>query len=74
MHYNWNERVGGLGTEELNLLNTQVRKNSLNVAQILQFSPDPCHMITSVRTQPLSSFILQQERGYNSIFHSLLRS
>ena len=55
MHYNnWNEGVGGLGTE-LNLLNTQVRKNSLNIAQIVQLSSDPCHVITSVRTQPLSS-------------------
>ena len=49
MHYNnWNERVGGLVTE-LNLLNTQVGKNSLNIAQIVQSSPDPCHVITSVR-------------------------
>ena len=64
MHYNnWNEGVGGLGTE-LNLLNTQVRKNSLNIAQIVQSSSDPCHVIISVRTQPLSSFILQPKRGY----------
>ena len=50
MHYNnWNERVGGLGTE-LIMLNTQVRKNSLNIAQIVQSSPDPCNVITSVRT------------------------
>ena len=55
--------MGGFGTE-LNLLNTQVRKNSLNIAQIVQSSPDPCHMITSVRSQPLSSFILQLEGGY----------
>ena len=48
---------------ELNLSKTQVRKNSLNLAQIVQSSPDPCHMITSARTQPLSSFILQPERG-----------
>ena len=67
MHYNnWNEGVGGLATE-LNLLNTQVRKNSLNIAQILQSSPDPCHVITSVRSQPLSSFILQPEIGYNPL-------
>ena len=47
MHYNnWNEGVGGLGAE-LNMLDTQVRKNSLN---IVQSSPDPCHVITSVRT------------------------
>ena len=66
MHYNnWNEGVRGLETES-NLLNTQVRKDSLNIAQIVQFSPDPCHVITSVKTQPLSSFILQPERGYNS--------
>ena len=66
MHYNnWNERVGGLGAK-LNLLKTQMRKNSLNIAQVVQSSPDPCHVITSVRTQPLSSFILQLERGYNS--------
>ena len=66
MHYNnWNKGVGGLGTE-LNLLNTQVRKNSLNIVQIVKSSPDPCHVITSVRTQPLSSFILQLERGYKS--------
>ena len=32
--------MGGLGTE-LNLLNTQVRKNSLNIAQIVQSSSDP---------------------------------
>ena len=56
--------MGGLETE-LNLLKTQVRKNSLNIAQIVLTSPDPCHVITSVRTQPLSSFILQPERGYN---------
>ena len=50
MHYNdWNEEVGGLGAE-VNMLNTQVRKNSLNIAQIVQSSPDPCHVITSVRT------------------------
>ena len=50
MHYNnWNEGVGGLGAE-LNMLNTQMRKNSLNIAQIVQSSPDPCHVITSVRT------------------------
>ena len=50
MHYNyWNKGVGGLGAE-LNMLNTQVRKNSLNIAQIVQCSPDPCHVITSVRT------------------------
>ena len=41
MHYNnWNEGVGGLGTE-LNMLNAQVRKNSLNIAQIVQSSPGP---------------------------------
>ena len=41
MHYNnWNEGVGELGTE-LNLLKTQVRKNSLNIAQIVESSPDP---------------------------------
>ena len=56
MHYNnWNEGVRGLGAE-LNLLKTQVRKNSLNIAQIMKSSPDPCHVITSVRTQPLSFF------------------
>ena len=33
-HNNWNEGVGGLGTE-LNLLNTQVRENSLSTAQIV---------------------------------------
>ena len=50
MHYNnWNEGVGGLGAE-FNMLNTQVRKNSLNIAQIVQSSPDPCHVITAVRT------------------------
>ena len=50
MHYNnWNEGVGGL-VVELNMLNTQVRKNSLNIAQIVQSSPDLCHVITSVRT------------------------
>ena len=43
---NWNEGVGGLGAG----LNMQVRKNSLNIAQIVQSSPDPCHVITSVRT------------------------
>ena len=53
MHYNnSNEGVGGLATE-LNLLKTQVRKNSLKIAQIVLSSPDPCHVITSVRTQPL---------------------
>ena len=63
MHYNnWNEGVGGL---ELNLYKTPVRKNSLNIAQIVQSSPDPCQVITSVRAQPLSSFILQPEIGYN---------
>ena len=63
MHYdNWNEGVGGLGAE-LNLSKTQVRKNSLNIAQIVQSSPDPCHKITSVRTQPLSSFILQPHQS-----------
>ena len=46
---NWNGGVGGLGAE-LNMLNTQVRKNSLNIAQIAQSSPDPCYVITSVRT------------------------
>ena len=57
MYYNkWNKGVGGLGTG-LNLLNIQMRKSSLNTAQIVRSSPDPCHMITSVRTQPLSSFI-----------------
>ena len=61
----------GLGTE-LNLLKTQVRKNSLNISQIVQSSPDPCHVITSVRTQPLSSFILQPERGYNCLLCQLL--
>ena len=60
---NWNEGVGGLGTE-LNLLNSQVRKNSLNIAQIVRSFSDPCHVITSVRSQPLFSFILQPERGY----------
>ena len=45
---NWNRGVGGLGAE-LNMLNTEVRKNSLNIAQIVQSSPDPCHVITSVR-------------------------
>ena len=50
MHYsNWNEGVGGLGAE-LNMFNTQVRKNSLNIAQIVKSSPDPCHVITPVRT------------------------
>ena len=50
MHYNnWNEGVEGLGTE-LNIMNTQGRKNSLNIAQTVQSSPDPCHVITSVRT------------------------
>ena len=49
---------------QLNSLKTQVTKNSLNIAQIVQSSPDPCHVITSVITQPLSSFILQPERGY----------
>ena len=45
MHYNnWNEGVGGLGAE-LNMLNTQVRRNSLNIALIVQSSPDPCHVI-----------------------------
>ena len=35
MHYNnWNEGMGRLGAE-LNLLKTQVRKNSLNIAQIV---------------------------------------
>ena len=58
---NWNKGVGGLGAE-LNMLNTQVRKNSLNIAQIVQSFPDSCHVITSVRTLPLSSFILQPER------------
>ena len=53
MHYNnWNEGVGGLEIE-LNLLNTQVRKNYLNIAQIVQSSSDPSHVITSVRTHPL---------------------
>ena len=66
MHYNnRNEGMGGFGTE-LNLLNTQVRKNSLSIAQVVQSSSDPCHVITSVGTQPLSSFILRPERGYNS--------
>ena len=70
MHYNnWNEGVGGLRID-LNLLNTQVRKNSLNIAQIVQSSSDPCHVITSVRTQPLSSFILELERDYNCLFNS----
>ena len=50
MHYdNWNEGLGGL-VAEFNMLNTEVRKNSLNIAQIVQSSPDPCHVITSVRT------------------------
>ena len=40
--------MGVLGTE-LNLSNTQVRKNSLSIAQIVQSSPEPCHVITSVR-------------------------
>ena len=39
-HNNWNEGLGGLETE-LNLLNTEVRKNSLNIAQIVQSSPGP---------------------------------
>ena len=66
MHYNnWNEGVGGLGAE-LSLLKTHARKNSLDTAQIVQFSPGLCHVIISVRTQPLSSFIHQPDRGYNS--------
>ena len=53
MHYNnWNEGLGGLGAE-LNLLKTQLRKNSLNVAKIVKSAQDPCQVITSVRTQPL---------------------
>ena len=41
MHYNnWDGGVGGLGAE-LNLLKTQVKKNSSNIAQIVQSSPDP---------------------------------
>ena len=41
MHYNnRNEGVGGLGAE-LNLLKTQVRTNSLSIAQIMQSSPRP---------------------------------
>ena len=59
MHYNnWNGGVGELRTE-LDLLKTQVRKGSLNIAQTY-------HMITSVRTQPLFSFILLPERGHKS--------
>ena len=52
MHYNnWNEGVEGLGAE-LNMLcsTPKVKKNFLNIAQIVQSSPDPCHVITSVRT------------------------
>ena len=50
MHYNnWNEGVGGLGAE-LIMSSTLVRKNSLIIVQIVQSSPDPCHVITSVRT------------------------
>ena len=62
MHYNnWNEGVGGLGAE-LNMLNTQVRKNSLNIAQIVQSSPDPCHVITSVRTK-IASLLFHSSAG-----------
>ena len=72
-HYNnWNEEVGGLETE-LNLLKIQLMKNSLNIAQIVQSSPDPCHMVTSVRTQPHFSFILQPERGYKYICQGIYK-
>ena len=48
-----------------NKFKPKVRKNSLNIVQIVQSSLQTCdHVITSVRTQPLSSFVLQPERGY----------
>ena len=38
------------GWEQIEESTTQVMKKSLDIVQIGQLSPDPCHMITSVRT------------------------
>ena len=63
--------MGGLGTE-LNLLKTQVRKNSLNIAQIVQSSPDSCHVITSARTSlsPLSFFSRREATILTELLHN----
>ena len=62
-HNNWNEGVGGLG-KRVELVEHPSEEKFFEHCTNCTILPRP--LSCAHRTQPLSSFILQPERGYNS--------